>query len=41
MEKHTPLYNLADIQALIDQKSILTFTHTAHVGFSMMGLSEA
>jgi motility quorum-sensing regulator/GCU-specific mRNA interferase toxin len=41
MEKHTPHYNLADIQALIDQKGILTFTHTARVGFSGMGLSEA
>lgn len=40
MEKYTPHYNLADIQALIAQNGILAFTHTARLGFSDMGLSE-
>ncbi len=41
MEKHTPHYDLAAIQALIAQKGILVFTRTARLGFSDMGLSEA
>lgn len=41
MEKHTPHYDLAVIQALIAQKGIFTFTRTARLGFSDMGLSEA
>lgn len=41
MEKHTPHYNLAEIQALIAKKGIMSFTHTARLGFSNMGLSEA
>ena len=41
MEKHTPHYDLAAIQALIAQKGILGFTRTARLGFSDMGLSEA
>ena len=41
MEKHTPHYDLAVIQALIAQKGIFAFTRTARLGFSDMGLSEA
>ena len=41
MEKHTPHYDLAVVQTLIAQKGIFTFTRTARLGFSEMGLSEA
>ena len=41
MEKQTPHYNLADVQALIAQKGVLTFTHTTRLGFLEMGFSEA
>ena len=37
MEKHTPHYDLAIIQALIAQKGIFAFTRTARLGFSDMG----
>ena len=41
MEKHTPHYDLAVIQAKKTKKGIFTFTRTARLGFSDMGLSEA
>ncbi len=41
MEKQTPHYNLVEIQAQIAQKGIMTFTHTARLGFFEMGLNEA
>ncbi len=40
MEKSTPHYKLTQIQTLVMQRGIETFTHTARLGFLKMGLTE-